>query len=62
MKRALKEAGELKQGSETQVSPRAKQVRLLDRSGEMVFIYCIIAFHDSIVYTLCLLKQPLLKF
>ena len=60
----MKEAGGLEQESETQMSPRTKQVKVLDRTGEMVLysLNYIMTFHDSIVYTLCLPKQTLLKF
>lgn len=60
----MKEDGGLEQASETQMSPRTKQVKLLDRTGEMVLysLNYIMISHGSTVYTPCLLKQTLLNF
>lgn len=60
-KEALKEAGELEQDQKLKRLQEPGRSNS-ERTGEMVFTYCIVTFRNSIDYTLSLLKQTLLKF
>lgn len=62
MKEALKEAGGLEPGSETQLSLRTKPVKLLARIDEMAFTYYITTFWQHCLYSVPPETTPIVLF